>query len=160
MAYVRTGGHPTRRTFAVLATAAVALIALAGCFLHPSTSSANGSFVAGASVASQPASPRSLGFDPLTAVSAAVPSAVKAYNSAHGGHSAIEVADRATGAALAVNGDKTFQTASIVKFDILATRLYQHQLSGTTMTAHEKSLAYKMITASDNNAASALFAMD
>ncbi|HKE64287.1 MAG TPA: serine hydrolase [Micromonosporaceae bacterium] len=160
MAHVRTRVPGTRRTFAVLATATVALVGLSGCFLHPSAQSANGSFVAGASVASQPASPRSLGFDPLTVVSSAVPSAVKAYISAHGGHSAIEVADRATGAALAINGDKTFQTASIVKFDILATRLYQHQQAGTTMSAHEKSLAFKMITASDNNAASALFAMD
>src|SRR5438045_2485393 len=77
-----------------------------------------------------------------------------------GAHMGVAVLDRTTGAAISANGDKTFQTASIVKFDILATRLYQHQHAGTSMTANERALAFKMITQSDNNAATALFGLD
>src|SRR5207248_274855 len=48
-------------------------------------------------------------------------------------------------------------TASVVKMDILATVLYQNQKAGRQLSATQKALATKMITASDNDAATALW---
>jgi hypothetical protein len=137
------------------------LAGLTGCLFGPPHNDAGGSFESGLSTATQPAAtPKTVGFDTAAVVTAAVPAELTAYVTARGGHSGIDVTDRTTGARVRVNADRTFQTASIVKFDILAARLYQHQQQGTSMSANEKRLAYKMITASDNNAASALFALD
>jgi hypothetical protein len=57
----------------------------------------------------------------------------------------------------ATYGDDAFDTASIVKVDILATLLLQHQKAGTHLTAQEKSYATSMIENSDNASASALW---
>jgi beta-lactamase class A len=54
-------------------------------------------------------------------------------------------------------GDGAFDTASIVKVDILATLLLQAQDAGRHLTASEKSYATTMIENSDNTAASALW---
>jgi beta-lactamase class A len=54
-------------------------------------------------------------------------------------------------------GDGAFETASIVKVDILATLLLQAQDSGRRLTALERSYATTMIENSDNAAASALW---
>lgn len=54
-------------------------------------------------------------------------------------------------------GDGAFDTASIVKVDVLAALLYQAQQDGRTLTAYERSLAAAMIERSDNAAATALF---
>lgn len=54
-------------------------------------------------------------------------------------------------------GDASFDTASIVKVDILAALLHQAQQEGRELTASEKSLAVAMIERSDNTAATALF---
>lgn len=55
------------------------------------------------------------------------------------------------------NGSTRFRTASIVKVDILAALLLQHQRSGTPLTNSEQDLARSMITSSDNAAASSLW---
>src|SRR6185369_9101558 len=73
-----------------------------------------------------------------------------------GGRLSIAVVDRVTGAQLSV-GTRKFTTASIVKVDILAALLLQHSKRGTTLTADERNLATKMITISDNDAATQLF---
>ncbi|MFJ3896930.1 serine hydrolase [Streptomyces sp. NPDC090083] len=57
----------------------------------------------------------------------------------------------------AVYGDAAFDTASIVKVDILATLLLQAQDAGRTLTAAEKSYATTMIRNSDNDSATALW---
>ncbi|NEB02338.1 serine hydrolase [Streptomyces sp. SID13726] len=57
----------------------------------------------------------------------------------------------------AVHGDGTFDTASIVKVDILAALLLQHQEAGTRLSAQEKAYATTMIENSDNTSASALW---
>ncbi|MEU9168295.1 serine hydrolase [Streptomyces sp. NPDC048420] len=57
----------------------------------------------------------------------------------------------------AVYGDGAFDTASIVKVDILATLLLQHQAAGTELSAQEKAYATRMIENSDNASASALW---
>ncbi|MQY38961.1 hypothetical protein SRB17_69760 [Streptomyces sp. RB17] len=57
----------------------------------------------------------------------------------------------------AAYGDAAFDTASIVKVDILATLLLQAQDAGRGLTAAEKAYAVKMIENSDNAAATALW---
>ncbi|MBW8797679.1 MAG: serine hydrolase [Streptomyces sp.] len=57
----------------------------------------------------------------------------------------------------AVHGDTAFDTASIVKVDILATLLLQAQDAGRHLTATEKAYATKMIENSDNTSASQLW---
>ncbi|MER6226273.1 serine hydrolase [Streptomyces sp. 900105755] len=57
----------------------------------------------------------------------------------------------------AVHGDSAFDTASIVKVDILATLLLQAQDAGRHLTATEKAYATKMIENSDNTSASQLW---
>ncbi|MFI6085754.1 serine hydrolase [Streptomyces sp. NPDC051217] len=56
-----------------------------------------------------------------------------------------------------VNSGLTYDTASIVKIDILATLLLQAQDDGRALTAREKSYAVPMIVDSDNAAADALW---
>ncbi|MGX1371283.1 beta-lactamase class A [Streptomyces canus] len=56
-----------------------------------------------------------------------------------------------------VFGDGAFDTASIVKVDILAALLLRHQEAGTRLSAREKAYATTMIENSDNASASALW---
>ncbi|MCW2798823.1 MAG: hypothetical protein JWQ70_295 [Aeromicrobium sp.] len=55
------------------------------------------------------------------------------------------------------SGTGAFDTASIVKVDILAALLYQAEQDGRTLTTSEKALATAMIEHSDNTAATTLF---
>ena len=57
----------------------------------------------------------------------------------------------------ATYGSTAYDTASIVKVDILATLLLQAQDAGRKLTATEKSYATTMIENSDNNSATALW---
>nr|WP_307631510.1 serine hydrolase [Streptomyces turgidiscabies] len=57
----------------------------------------------------------------------------------------------------AVHGDGAFETASIVKVDILATLLLQAQDENRALTTPEKQYATSMIDVSDNASASALW---
>ncbi|MET9061369.1 serine hydrolase [Streptomyces antibioticus] len=57
----------------------------------------------------------------------------------------------------ATYGDSAFDTASIVKVDILAALLLQAQDAGRRLTAAEKTYAAAMIQNSDNDSASALW---
>jgi beta-lactamase class A len=57
----------------------------------------------------------------------------------------------------AVHGDGAFDTASIVKVDILAALLLRHQEAGTRLSEREKAYATTMIENSDNASASALW---
>jgi beta-lactamase class A len=68
----------------------------------------------------------------------------------------VSILDADTGETLTY-GDGSYDTASIVKVDILAALLHQAQQDGRTLTASEKSLATAMIERSDNDAATALF---
>lgn len=53
--------------------------------------------------------------------------------------------------------DDTYDTASIVKVDILAALLLREQSAGTRLTERERNLATAMIEASDNDAATTLW---
>jgi hypothetical protein len=68
----------------------------------------------------------------------------------------VSVLDTGTGEALTY-GDGSFDTASIVKVDILAALLHLHQQAGTELTATEQAQAAAMIEESDNDSATALF---
>ncbi|MFF7260162.1 serine hydrolase [Streptomyces sp. NPDC008159] len=68
----------------------------------------------------------------------------------------VAVLDTESGAG-AVYGDGRFETASIVKVDILAALLLQAQDAGRGLTAREKAYAATMIRDSDNTAATALW---
>ncbi|WP_328745756.1 class A beta-lactamase-related serine hydrolase [Streptomyces sp. NBC_00285] len=59
----------------------------------------------------------------------------------------------------AVYGDGVFDTASIVKVDILAALLLRHQEAGTKLSTQEKAYATTMIENSDNASASALWSI-
>jgi len=75
-----------------------------------------------------------------------------------GDHVAIAVDDLSNGQFAAYNGnDQDFDTASIVKVDILATLLYQLQQQKGQMSSSEQALATTMIENSDNDSASALY---
>ncbi|MDO0931699.1 serine hydrolase [Streptomyces sp. DG2A-72] len=73
-----------------------------------------------------------------------------------GAEVSVAVLDLASGAS-ASYGDGLFDTASIVKVDILAALLLQAQDAGRELTAAEKSYATAMIEHSDNTSASALW---
>jgi hypothetical protein len=75
----------------------------------------------------------------------------------HRGSLAVGIADPATGDTATYHGGQPFDTASIVKADILAVLLLQHQQLGTTLSPGERDLAAAMIDDSDNRAATALW---
>lgn len=75
----------------------------------------------------------------------------------HAGSLAVSIADPVTGTAATYHGGVLFDTASIVKADILAVLLLQHQQLGLGLSGQEQGLAAAMIEDSDNQAASALW---
>ncbi|MGW0815154.1 serine hydrolase [Streptomyces viridiviolaceus] len=75
---------------------------------------------------------------------------------ADGAQVSVAVLDPVSGDSASYGGG-VFDTASIVKVDILAALLLQAQDAGRTLTAVEKSYAVAMIEESDNDSASALW---
>ncbi|MEU8029517.1 serine hydrolase [Streptomyces sp. NPDC049099] len=73
-----------------------------------------------------------------------------------GAQVSVAVLEVASGAS-AVYGDAAFDTASIVKVDVLAALLLQAQDAGRRLTAAERAYAAKMIENSDNASATALW---
>lgn len=73
------------------------------------------------------------------------------------GHASVAVDDLSTGQAASYGGADEYDTASIVKVDILSTLLYQAQQQGGQLSATEQELATTMIENSDNDAASDLY---
>jgi beta-lactamase class A len=73
------------------------------------------------------------------------------------GHLAVGVIDVSTGAEAVYGARRHFHTASIVKADILAALLLQHERAGTSLTSLEAQLAVPMIENSDDQAASSLW---
>lgn len=74
------------------------------------------------------------------------------------GHISVSLTDASTGDVITYgDSDHSYDTASIVKVDILAALLLQAEDDGRSMTVREKTLATAMIEHSDNAAASTLF---
>jgi hypothetical protein len=69
----------------------------------------------------------------------------------------VAVLNLATGVTATYHAHRTFDTASIVKADILAVLLLQHQRTGVALSREDQELAAEMIEDSDNDAASALW---
>jgi len=67
------------------------------------------------------------------------------------------VVDASTGAVAAFKGSRLVQTASIVKADILAALLFEHQQTGTPLTQQQQALAAQMMEDSSDQAASELW---
>ncbi|MFZ3556268.1 MULTISPECIES: serine hydrolase [unclassified Streptomyces] len=84
--------------------------------------------------------------------------AVKAATKGHDGEVSVAVYDETSGSGASyASGDGTYDTASIVKVDVLATLLLQAQDAGRTLTAQERTYATAMIENSDNAATTALW---
>lgn len=84
--------------------------------------------------------------------------AIEALSDKRGGRLSVAVTELDGDAAVSYeDGSSTYDTASIVKVDILASLLLRHQKAGTKMTSAERSEATVMIRQSDNKAATALW---
>ncbi|HEU4346751.1 MAG TPA: serine hydrolase [Actinoplanes sp.] len=70
----------------------------------------------------------------------------------------VAVYDRKTGEKYSYRGPEKYETASVVKVQVLACLLLTAQDNRRDLTANELSLAKRMIRASDNSATTALFA--
>jgi beta-lactamase class A len=81
---------------------------------------------------------------------------IERYLTGVGGRVGLAVRDRVTGLELTI-GTRRFQTASIVKVDILAALLLRRQTQGRELSATERQLARSMIVVSDNDAATSLW---
>ncbi len=73
---------------------------------------------------------------------------------------AVEVDDPGAGVVCRLDSGSHFDSASVVKVTILGTLLRDAQAAHRSLTARERSLAWAMITRSDNGAASALWDED
>lgn len=81
---------------------------------------------------------------------------IKAYVQRYGGHLAVAALDRQGTAAVTV-GTKRFETASIVKVNILAALLLRQKPPGKALSSDTRRLAEAMIVSSDNDAAVTLW---
>ena len=73
------------------------------------------------------------------------------------GDFSVGVLDQTTGATASYNAAETYDTASVVKADILAVLLLQAQKQGTPLTNDEDQAATQMIENSDNDSATTLW---
>ncbi|GAB2627071.1 hypothetical protein GCM10027087_82660 [Paractinoplanes abujensis] len=69
----------------------------------------------------------------------------------------VAVVDRRSGRSYDYRGDRRFETASIVKAELLAALLLRAQDEGRELTADERARVRKMIVASDNDAAARVY---
>ncbi|MET8197831.1 serine hydrolase [Micromonospora taraxaci] len=109
---------------------------------------------AGPSHGSSPASP--IPTTPAIDRVAEARTRIEAYVERYDGHLAVAALDRQGAAAVAV-GAKRFETASIVKVDILAALLLRQKPAGKALSSDTRRLAEAMIVSSDNDAAVALW---
>jgi hypothetical protein len=70
---------------------------------------------------------------------------------------AVSIVDHKTGTTFSYEGDQAFDTASVVKVEILASLLLQARQEGHDLSSDQQDLADIMITQSDNDAASTLW---
>lgn len=94
--------------------------------------------------------------EPVADRSALLAAAMRSVTVARGAAVSVAVLDLDSGQG-AGYGDGTFETASIVKADILAALLLRAQDAGRRLTAQERACATAMIENSDNDSASALW---
>lgn len=94
----------------------------------------------------------------LAARKAAVTAALSASAASAGAPDfAVAVQNHQSGVSYSFGADEPFETASVVKVEILAALLLQAREEGRPLTADERNLAQTMIQQSDNAAATALW---
>ncbi|MFF3614066.1 serine hydrolase [Streptomyces sp. NPDC002580] len=115
-----------------------------------------------ASPSSSPAGSEEASVEPVAEPSvdrdALLAKALRSVSVPDGARTSVAVLDVDSGES-AVHGDASFDTASIVKVDILAALLLQAQKADRRLTARERTYATAMIENSDNASASALWAV-
>ncbi|MEU3465861.1 serine hydrolase [Streptomyces sp. NPDC006733] len=161
--------HRTRRTgrTVVIATAAAVVLAGGGAIagVHALARTPAGAVVrpaapaASSTGAAQPAAEGVESVEPEASAAdrdQELSDALGTVAGAAGADFSVAVLDTASGAQ-AVYGDGTYDTASIVKVDILAALLLRAQDAGRELTAQEKAYAAVMIEQSDNDAATVLW---
>ncbi len=89
--------------------------------------------------------------------SARLAAALNAYPRAGTVRLSVAVADYTTGVRAAFQPEQTYETASIVKVEVLATLLLQAQDTNRALTATERTLAQEMIVHSDNDVTDTLW---
>lgn len=120
-------------------------------------------FTSGSSQTSAQASPSPTGPSPEELAAKERAKRVKALDAALKKYAAnqpefsVAVLDRKTGETYAYRGDERYETASVVKVQVLACLLLTAQDEDRKLTASEKSLADKMIRYSDNDSTTSLF---
>jgi beta-lactamase class A len=149
-----------------LAVAAVGILGGAGLVGAGMThgDSASGSVFAGAFKDEPKASPTPTGPSPAELAArerakraTALDAALKKY-AATVPEFSVAVLDRKTGQKYAFRGSEKYETASVVKVQVLACLLLTAQDKGRDLTATELALAKRMIRLSDNDATTSLFA--
>jgi len=98
-----------------------------------------------------------LPWEPAMASQTALNQQLTSYLAGRSGQLSVSITDLTTGASYTYESGLRTATASIVKVDILAALLLRAQKAGRSLNRTEKALATRMITQSDNSAASALF---
>ncbi|WP_320778708.1 serine hydrolase [Streptomyces sp. CRN 30] len=141
--------------YAVLASVAVAGGTGAGAVYLTGSVGTRGVAPAAASAETTPAAQESE--EPVTVDrDALLAQAMASVSVADGAEVSVAVLDT-DGGESASYGDAAFDTASIVKVDVLATLLLQSQDAGRSLTAQERTYATAMIEQSDNAATTALW---
>jgi len=95
--------------------------------------------------------------DSLAARYAAAAKALKAYQKSDRVSFAVAIGNGRTGQTFTYRGTSLYETASIVKVDVLSVLLLQAQDRDRALTSSQKALAKRMICLSDNNATTALW---
>jgi hypothetical protein len=104
------------------------------------------------------AGPGSIRFQDASARSVRLATALGPVLRHRPGTLAAGVVDAATGAVAVFRGERRFRAASIVRADILAALLLEHQQAGTSLGKRQMTLAAEMIEDSSNQAAGELWA--
>lgn len=120
-------------------------------------------FTSGSAQTSQQAAPTPTGPSPEELAARERAKRVKALDAALKKYAAtrpefsVAVFDRQTGQTYAYRGNERYETASVVKVQVLACLLLEAQDEDRRLTANERALADKMIRYSDNAATTSLF---
>ena len=129
---IHSGGPPAASAASPVTTAAA-------------TASADGTDIAAALAAPDPAAvaaaAAATGAAARQAQEGKLTAALAALAAGTGVDFGVAMIDHKTGAVYTYNGDRQFETASVVKVEILATLLWRTEAAGRTLTADQRALA-------------------
>jgi len=148
-----------------LVAAGIVVLSVSGTHAHPAAQPARRK-AAPAATRTAPAGgsgsvvltgPGGIRFSSAAARSARLAAALAPVLRRGSGTIAAGVVDAATGAVAVYGGTREFHSASIIKVDILASLLLQHQWSNAPLSARQRALATEMIEDSSDEAAKELW---